>query len=132
MSVVVDTNVLVSGVFFRGAPFKLVQSWLDHRFEVFVTAPILEEYLRLIEEMGLIKASQFQYDWSVVLPETCYLIDTPASAGRLCRDPDDDKFLLCALHAHADYLVSGDADLRILNAQFPFSILSPRSFLSVL
>lgn len=46
-----------------------------------------------------------------------------------CRDPDDDKLLALALSGAADLVVSGDADLLVLDPFQGLPILSPRRFL---
>lgn len=46
----------------------------------------------------------------------------------LCRDPKDNKFLELAVNRKADYLISGDQDLLILNPFQKISILSPQAF----
>ena len=46
-----------------------------------------------------------------------------------CRDPKDDKFLELAVNGKADYIISGDGDLRVLNPFRKIPIVSPREFL---
>ncbi len=52
--------------------------------------------------------------------------------AKLCRDPKDDKFLNLASSGAADYLVTGDEDLLILQAHKDTHILKPRDFLELL
>ena len=54
---------------------------------------------------------------------------TPSSKVEgVCRDPDDDHVLACARAVEADYLVSGDADLLILERFEKTRIVTPRDF----
>ena len=46
MRVVLDTNVLVSGIFFAGPPSRILDSWLDDKFDLVVSTEILEESRR--------------------------------------------------------------------------------------
>lgn len=46
----------------------------------------------------------------------------------ICRDPDDDSVLACAVAAAADYLVSGDKDLLVLDSCRGVRIIAPRAF----
>ena len=46
-----------------------------------------------------------------------------------CRDPKDDKFLELAVNGKADYIISGDGDLQVLNPFRKIPIVSPREFL---
>ena len=54
----------------------------------------------------------------------------PEGTLHICRDPDDDKFLNCAVNAGARYLVSGDDDLLVLKEIYGIPILKPREFLN--
>ena len=45
--VILDTNVLVSGIFFGGGPGRIVDAWTDHRLSLILTPDILEEYARV-------------------------------------------------------------------------------------
>ena len=45
---VIDTNILISGIFWGGKPFKLLELWMSRKVEVYITPEILEEYLEVI------------------------------------------------------------------------------------
>ena len=51
MKIVFDTNVLVSGIFWGGAPAKILELWAKEKIEVAVSRQILQEYDRLLTEM---------------------------------------------------------------------------------
>src|SRR2546425_6910490 len=51
MKVVLDTNVLISGVFFSGLPARILAAWADGRFELVVTVEVLAEYRRVAERL---------------------------------------------------------------------------------
>ena len=78
MKIVLDTNVLVSGIFWGGPPSKILEAWHDQ---------------------GIV------------------------------RDPDDNKFIDCAISGRAPFLVSGDEDLLVLKKVMSVEILNPRQFL---
>ena len=46
----------------------------------------------------------------------------------VCRDPEDDAILACALEARVDYLVTGDEDLLELKVFKGIRIVTPRDF----
>jgi predicted nucleic acid-binding protein len=52
MRIVLDTNVFVSGVFFSGPPYDILNAWRDGRVEIVVSPEILEEYVRVGEELA--------------------------------------------------------------------------------
>ena len=102
--------------------------WAKERIEVVVSPLILEEYERLLAEMEHKKATGLAETWRGFIVRHSVLIH-PEEALRLCRDPDDDKFLQCAVCAGAKVLVSGDKDLLVLKRVSETDILSPKAFL---
>jgi len=52
LRIVMDTNVFVSGVFFSGPPFQILEAWQAREFELIVSREILNEYRRVGEILG--------------------------------------------------------------------------------
>ena len=52
MRIILDTNVLVSGIFFSGPPFRILKAWRDHRLQLVVSTDILNEYQRVATILG--------------------------------------------------------------------------------
>ena len=52
MRVVLDTNVLVSGVFFTGPPYRILRAWRDGQVQLVISAEIVDEYHRVGEAMA--------------------------------------------------------------------------------
>ena len=52
MRVLLDTNVLVSGIFFGGRPRDILNAWAEDRFELVLSPEIYDEYLRVCERLG--------------------------------------------------------------------------------
>ena len=139
MRVVVDTNVLVSALirpqgraaqlFVHPLPFSLVTS-----------STILDELTRALHYPRLFKRYNLTNElidaYVATLRATSILITVPpellqAIAGT-SPDPDDDKFLACALASAATCLVTGDQHLRNLGEYQGIPILTPAQFLSFL
>ena len=129
MKIVLDTNVFVSGVFFTGPPYKILQTWRDGRVQLLISPAIMDEYRAVLVELS----SQFPdiemepllhflaIHSEIVLPHPL----PPVIRG----DPSDDKFLECALAGKAKCIVSGDKHLLRLSEFRGIYILSPREFL---
>ncbi len=132
MKVVLDTNVLVSGIFFGGVPGKILDAWTERKFEIFVTPGILDEYASTLQTIGNKEAHSLRVDWIAAIAEHAHHVLDPKTYPRICRDLHDDKFLYCAISIKADYLVTGDEDLKILKGSYDFKIISPRAFLNIL
>lgn len=128
MRVVLDTNVLVSGIFFGGPPGRILEAWRDGRVRLVVSAEILDEYQRV----GRLLAGDYPgVDLEPVLALLAVhaeAVEAPALPEPVCDDPDDDKFLACALAASADVIISGDKDLVQLSGWRGVQVLRPRRF----
>ena len=110
MRIVVDTNVVISGVFFGGVPQRILEAVVTQEVTACATPEIVEEYQRVVEEMIDRRLGHIHRD--VLMPFITELaLYSPHTKISVCRDPDDDKFLACALDSSSYYIVSGDKDL---------------------
>lgn len=129
MRVVLDTNVLISGIFFSGPPAEILIHWRNRAFESVVSEPIITEYVRVTEEI----AKKFpQLEIAEVLDlfiVNSKVVDTRGLEIRLCEDPDDDKFLECAVAGECQAIVSGDEHLLKIKEFQGIKIIKPRDFL---
>lgn len=128
MKVVLDTNVFVSGVFFRGVPYRILSAWRDGLLVPVVSVAILEEYQRAGDKL----AQRFpEVDLAPLLSLvlTSGLLCWPGALPEpVCQDPDDDKFLSCALAARCKNIVSGDAHLVNVSGYRGIKVWRPRTF----
>ena len=51
MKIVIDTNVLVSGIFWSGPPYTILKAWQMQRFDLALSAEIFEEYKRVADAL---------------------------------------------------------------------------------
>jgi predicted nucleic acid-binding protein len=93
-----------------------------------VSPEILAEYERVGQEL----ANEFsKCDLAPMLELLACkgeVIKAPALAERVCSDPDDDKFLACALASGTKVVSSGDKALRKTSGYAGIAVLSPREF----
>jgi uncharacterized protein len=129
---ILDTNVFISGVFWKGPPFEILKAWQEQRFHLAVSAPILDEYRRVLDELS--KGQQMPVLNSVlkVIELHSEVVEPISFAEHVCSDPDDDKFLEAAIAAGAGYVVSGDKALLKLKSCHGIEIVRPSLFLELL
>ena len=129
MRIVLDTNVFVSGVFFTGPPFQILRAWQDGKVKLIASIEILEEY----DRVGRALARRFPgIDLDPVLDLLAVgaeLVSAPDLPEPVCEDPEDDKFLACALAGRSKHVVSGDRHLLKVTGWRGIEVLSPRRFL---
>lgn len=128
MKVVLDTNVFVSGVFFSGPPCYILKAWRDGKIQLLVSEKVLDEYVR-VAEILCEQFSEIQLGPIIELLAVEAEFVSPKDLSRpVCVDPDDDKFLECALAGKAKVIVSGDKHLIEISGYRNLEIISPRSF----
>lgn len=127
MRIVIDTNVLISGVFFGGFPRKILSSIVNEKITACATSEIINKYEEIIQEM--IDRKQGRINRTILIPliKTMEIIES-SSHIEICRDSDDDKFLECAKDSHALYIVSGDKDLLIIEKYENIQIVTSKEF----
>ena len=97
MRVVLDTNVFVSGVFFSGPPYQILEAWRDGKIQVVVSPDILDEYQRVGEILAEDHPNIDLQPMLAYVIRNAEIYATSPLTEAVCDDPDDDKFLACAL-----------------------------------
>lgn len=131
MRVVLDVNVLISARLEpRGPSARLLQAWIEERFELIVSPQLLAELDEVLHRDRLRRwLSEEDANLFVAsLRADATLREDPADPPGLTPDPDDDYLLALAQATGADYLVSGDRHLTELSEPRP-PVLTPRELL---
>jgi|SRR3989338_7701415 len=131
LSVVLDTNIYVSSVFWLGKPHQIVELAIDRKIQVFTSPQILEELERVLKRDFLEDHDFIESQIALILEYS--KIVKPANTIRAVKDdPDDNKIIECAVTANADYIVTGDPDLTDMKEFQGIKILTPDEFLRLL
>lgn len=131
LRLVIDTNVLISS-FFVGNPKEVIDLWRRGRAVLCLTQEVLEEYLRVMARLPI--APETQSKLVAILQEKRNIeLVTPSRHHAVIReDPEDDKFIDCAVEAKADYIISGDEHLLRVKGYRSIPIYSPKEFLQLI
>jgi putative PIN family toxin of toxin-antitoxin system len=131
MIVVIDTNVWVSALHFalkRGAPRQAVEG--AARGDGIAICESIED------EIQRVLTARFGWTADAVIAALADVLPFPIRVEimgslHVCRDPNDDMVLECAVAAGAQCVVSGDKDLLVLNPYNGIRIVSPAEFLAL-
>lgn len=131
MKVVLDTNVLVSGLMLPDSvPGRIVAAWRGAQFDLALSEPLLDEIGRVLSYPKIQGRLRWGGDeiarFLLLLRFKADIVDIAAEKAGVPRDPGDDPVLATLLAADADCLVSGDGDLLALRDRFP--IQTPAEF----
>jgi uncharacterized protein len=126
---VIDTNVFVSS-FFGGNPRKIIDLWKSGGLTLCLSRPIIDEYVAVLRRMGL----QDERELGELLRlfadgfHVLFTAKTPI-LSIVEKDPDDDKFIECAVALDSKWIISGDKALLEIEDYMGIHIRNPRQFL---
>lgn len=131
MRVVLDTNVLLSGLMYPGSvPGKVVRAWREASLELVLTAEQLTEIGRVLNYPKIRKILKWDRATIESFLKQLYLrselVDIADIVVSVPEDPDDNFILAALIASQAEYLVTGDVDLLALRDRYP--ILTPAEF----
>ncbi len=105
--VVLDTNIFISAILFKGEPGKIIDLAIKEAIEVYISEPILKE----IEQVLVKKFKQSIFVSRTIIDEIkdyAVVVRPKIKLNIIKADPPDNRILECAQEAKVDYIVSGD------------------------
>jgi putative PIN family toxin of toxin-antitoxin system len=137
LRVVVDTNVLVSGLFGieNTPPLKILTAIRKQKIILVTSAVIMEEVSTVINREKISKKIHLnEEERKVFIDELIARSDVTVGKQlerNFGRDIKDDKFLACGIEGEVDYIITGDRDLLVLTGYEGIKIVSPRDFVDL-
>lgn len=130
--IVLDTNILISALLFKGEVAGIVNLWKTGRIVPVVTKETFDEFRTVLEYP---KFRLQKEEIRVLIEEETLpffeVVDAKPSRGGSCRDPEDEKFLACASAGSADFIVSGDKDLCDMGRKSKCPVISAAKLLEM-
>ena len=128
LRVVLDTNVLVSGLAYPGSvPGLIVGAWRQGGLDVVLSRYILDEMARMLPQLPRIQMTAAEIrDLTDSFMFLADIVEPEGAQDSNLRDPADQPVLLTLLASQANYLITGDKDLLALANDYP--IITPAGF----
>ena len=129
IKVVLDTNVFVSS-FFGGNPRKVITLWKIGEVTLCLSKPIIDEYVEMLQRLGLQNESELSELLGIFARglHVVFAAKTP-ELHVVEDDPDDNKFIECAVALKADFIISGDKALTEIQDYMGIKIINPKEFI---
>jgi putative PIN family toxin of toxin-antitoxin system len=132
---VIDTNLLVSGLFAKVTVSAQLQDlWVEQRFELVTSLEIIKEVSRVLDYPRIKTRFKTREEnvrrffrlifLKAIISKEIYQTD------RIVDDPTDTEFLACALEKKADYIISRDPHLRNLKHYHGIQIIDATTFIA--
>ena len=131
IKIVLDTNVIISGLGWKGKPREIIKLWEKAKITFYISAEMLNEYIEVLER-NIIPAND--YKWFIRLIEekkNIEIVKPKKHFNVVKEDPDDNIFLDCGIESNVKYIITGDEHLLKLKKSDNIKILSPVKFLRI-
>lgn len=122
----------MSGLFFGGWPYRVLEAWRDGRVEIVISMALLEEYRVVGQRLARRFSGVDPGPFLDLLSVKGLFVEAPGLPAPVCTDQADDKFLASALASGAQYIVSGDRALQRVSNYRGIEIVGPRRFVEAL
>jgi putative PIN family toxin of toxin-antitoxin system len=128
LQVVLDTNVLVSGLAYPGSvPGRIVSTWRQGGLDVVLSRYILDEMVRVLPRLPRVRLNTDEIrDLADSLMFLADIVEPDTEQDLELRDQADQPILATLRVSNADYLITGDKDLLVLADRYP--IVTPAAF----
>ena len=131
MRVVLDTNVLLSGLMYPGStPGAEVRAWREARIELVLSVEQLTEIGRVLSYPKIRKILKWDRGTIESFLKQLYLrselVDISTTVASVPKDPGDNIILATLIASEAECLATGDSDLLVLHDRY--AILTPAEF----
>jgi putative PIN family toxin of toxin-antitoxin system len=136
MRVVIDTNVMISRFLSPlGSPAHIFDLLNQEEFELLLSEAILEEWqaalnypkIQKLHKLNEVEIAEFIAGFRLI----GVMVEPLAIPPVVLDDPDDNKFIECAVAGGAEYIISGDKHLKSIREYQGIQILTPAMFLAL-
>jgi putative PIN family toxin of toxin-antitoxin system len=131
--VVIDTNVLVSGIIQKkGFPYKVIKAWEDNDLALITSEFLISEVRKVLHYEKIqvrynLKDEEIEQILLNLMRYSIFVDDLP-KLNVIKDDPADNNILSAAIEGKADYIISGDSHLLNLESYKGIRILTPKEF----
>ena len=128
MKAVFDTNVLIAAFLTEGICSGLLIRARKQAFNLVLCDDIIREFEGILIKKFKLTSTDISEISAIVSEAASEILHNLGPIPNICRDPNDDMIIACAIDAAADYIVTGDEDLLILKRYKDIVIINPRNF----
>ena len=125
MKVVLDTNIFVSGIFWRGSSNKVILNWREGRFTLVTSLEAVSEIVRVLKDFKIKLSDEMIKDWVDLIVGNSIIVEPKEKIEAIKNDPKDNIFIETAVAGNVDYIVSQDNHLLKLKEFRGIKIITP-------
>lgn len=132
MKVILDTNIFISGIFWKGDCNKIILAWKNRKFSLFTSKEIIYELVKVLKDFKIQMNEELIREWIKLIVNNSTVIEPKIKLNIIKEDESDNRFLECALEGNVNCIISQDKHLLKLKKINNINILKPGEFLRLI
>ncbi len=128
MKVVIDTNVLISGIFWKGYPNKVLNLWKEGKITPVISADMVSEFTRVMNDFKIQLPQGMIRQWTNLILRNSIMTEPEERISVVKDDPADNMFIEASVAGDAEYIISQDKHLLKLKSYKRVKIVNPEEF----
>ncbi|MFH1770672.1 MAG: putative toxin-antitoxin system toxin component, PIN family [archaeon] len=127
MKVVIDTNVFISGIFWkRNYSSKIIKMWMKKGFELISSKEIIDEFERTMNNFKIQMPDKMIMEWKNLILKHAVIVNPTIKLNVVKDDLDDNKFIEAAITGKATLIISQDKHLLNIKKYKQVTIINPK------
>ncbi len=128
MKAVLDTNIFISGIFWKGASNKVILNWKEGKFMLVTSLGTLSELIKVLKDFKIKLPDEMIREWIDLIVRNSIIVEPKEKIAIVKDDPKDNIFVETAIAGNVDYIVSQDNHLLKLKEFRGIKIITPEEF----
>lgn len=132
MRLVLDANIFISAFYWGGNPQRIIDRIIEGIDRLFITNEILDEVADVMSRPKFKSSPEIIDTYIRTIEKTGKKIYIAGNVTGISRDKDDDSKLECGMMCNADFIITGDNDLLVLEEYAGIQIITPKEYLEII
>ena len=128
MKVVLDTNIFISGIFWKGDSNKVILNWKEEKFTLVTSLEAVSEILKILKDFKIRLSDDIIKEWIDLIVKGSIIVEPKEKIAIVKDDLKDNIFIETAVAGNVDYIVSQDNHLLKLKEFRGIKIITPKEF----
>ena len=132
MKAVLDTNILISGIFWKGSSNKVILNWREGKFTLVTSLEAVSEIIKVLKDFKIKLPDDMIKEWVDLIVRNSIILEPKEKILAVKDDSKDDIFIETAVAGNVDYIASQDSHLLKLKEFRGIKIITPEEFNEIL
>ena len=128
MKVVLDTNIFISGIFWKGSSNRIITNWKEGKFTLVTSLEAISEVIKILKDFKIKLSDEMIKEWVDLIVRNSMIVEPKEKIEAVKDDPKDNIFIETAVVGNADYIISQDNHLLKLKDFGGIKIITPEEF----